>query len=731
MKRHVVKILSLISIICIGITSAFGSENSVNQQDSIAFIKEVRAFLKKYPTNHDSIQKALSISKEANNKYLIATCKRYLAGYHISFDQYDKAIEELKSSAELYLAVKDSSNYAGSLSNLSIMYHYKGDYSKAIETDLKALSTFAGLSNKKKRDNGLMYTHANIGIAFLHMSDYSKAYVHMNKSLDFALQIQDSALISSAYHNIGELYEKIGDYENSLQYLYKSIRIDEALEDNYGIAMSMLTIGSIHNKMKEHDLALEYYKKSLEISVMRNKESEIATANNYISESYSSQGDYENALIFAQKSLKINQKIGFKEGIAQTYSSMSDIYIGLNDYDTAIQCNNRALKLMKELGRKRDVGLCHIRYGKIYMKLKNYSKSKEQLLLGLQIANETDTKKEKLESFKLLSNVYSKLNNYKEAHKYQNQFIDLNRELFQEEKLKNISAMQTRFDVENKENEIKTLKKEQEVKDLELVKSKIEIENQKTIRNFSILLFIVLIFITFLVFNRYKLKQKEAKLELEKQHAETENRLLRSQMNPHFIFNSLYSIQGFLANNESRLAEDYLFYFASLMRSILNNSSQSFITLDKELESLQLYMKLEQLRYGNKLKYKVEIDENVEQEFIKVPPMLIQPFVENSIQHGIFPKSEAGTISISIEERENSIFCRIIDDGIGREESMKRKKTQFKNHQSLALEITQNRLDLIGDELGVETSLDIFDLKDESGNPLGTKVEVVIPIMEA
>ncbi|MCP4354254.1 MAG: histidine kinase, partial [Proteobacteria bacterium] len=242
---------------------------------------------------------------------------------------------------------------------------------------------------------------------------------------------------------------------------------------------------------------------------------------------------------------------------------------------------------------------------------------------------------------------------------------------------------------------------------------------------------VALIIIIFLLFNSYRLVQNKAKLRLEKHQAETENRLLRSQMNPHFIFNSLYSIQGFIAKKDTKIAENYLVDFAILIRSILTNSSESFIPLEKELESLELYMKLEQLRFKNKFEFTIDIDESVEEEFILVPPMLIQPFIENSISHGIFPKSGKGNIIIKMKDQGNSLFCSVIDNGIGREEAMKRKENQNKEHKSLAIEITKNRLGLLGKELGVKTSLDIFDLTDDSDKSIGTQVDIAIPIKDA
>ena len=202
-------------------------------------------------------------------------------------------------------------------------------------------------------------------------------------------------------------------------------------------------------------------------------------------------------------------------------------------------------------------------------------------------------------------------------------------------------------------------------------------------------------------------------------------------MNPHFIFNALNSIQNFIVSNNSLDAERYLSKFAKLMRMILDNSMKQNITLDNELLSLTLYIDLEKARFNNRFTYQINIDDNIEEELILVPAMLIQPFVENAILHGLLHKNDDnGLITIDITENPDKhlLTCSITDNGIGRKAAAEYSKTN-KGHHSVGMQLTRDRLkDLNKETEGI--SCNIEDLYDSSGNALGTKVTILIPYTE-
>jgi sensor histidine kinase YesM len=204
---------------------------------------------------------------------------------------------------------------------------------------------------------------------------------------------------------------------------------------------------------------------------------------------------------------------------------------------------------------------------------------------------------------------------------------------------------------------------------------------------------------------------------------ELEATALRAQMNPHFIFNCLNSIKSLIQQKEEYKAINYLTTFSKLIRTIFQNSDKREITLYDEIETCKLYTQLESMRFANKLSFAFNIDETIDLKSVQVPALILQPFIENAIWHGIMPKEEGGTLHVSITKSGDSIFCIIDDDGIGREISKQNKfKGEPSTHQSRGVHLTQSRLDLDNVLNQRNGSVEIIDKKDDAGNAIGTKI---------
>jgi ligand-binding sensor domain-containing protein len=213
--------------------------------------------------------------------------------------------------------------------------------------------------------------------------------------------------------------------------------------------------------------------------------------------------------------------------------------------------------------------------------------------------------------------------------------------------------------------------------------------------------------------------------ELNQKTTELEMQALRAQMNPHFIFNSLNSINMFILENNKLQASEYLSKFSRLVRLILQNSQEAFIPLENELEALRLYLQLESLRFQNKFEYQILVNDELDAKGLKVPALIIQPYVENAIWHGLMHKKEKGNLEIAIYLENESLFYRITDDGIGRKNAAELKSKSASTHKSMGMRITTDRLATLQHQN--ETSLTITDLVLPDGKPGGTEVLIRIP----
>ena len=206
---------------------------------------------------------------------------------------------------------------------------------------------------------------------------------------------------------------------------------------------------------------------------------------------------------------------------------------------------------------------------------------------------------------------------------------------------------------------------------------------------------------------------------------------LRKQMNPHFIFNALNSIQLFILQNDKRMSNRYLNKFSSLMRLVLENSQKNLITLERELSALRLYLEIESIRFKDKFVYSVKVDRDIDEGLYKIPPLLLQPYVENAIWHGLMNlgKEEIGRLNIDVNLVDGMIQCLIVDNGVGREKASELVSNKNRSHESLGTKINQNRVETFNFAGDSTISIYYEDLKSIEGKAIGTKVVIELPII--
>ena len=245
----------------------------------------------------------------------------------------------------------------------------------------------------------------------------------------------------------------------------------------------------------------------------------------------------------------------------------------------------------------------------------------------------------------------------------------------------------------------------------------------------AVLLVILAVFILFRIRLRSVRKEERRKAAFQKQLAEVEMHALRAQMNPHFLFNSLNSIKYYAMTKTPRETADYLGTFAMLIRRILQNSREDLVPLKDELEALRLYIEIESLRLEDKFDHRIHVAEDIDPEQLRLPPMLVQPYVENAIWHGLMNKEERGTLTVDISMVSEELRIMIEDDGVGRAKAEEIKNKTAHRERSFGMRITAERMELAAQTLGLGLRSTVEDLVDASGSPCGTRVVLFIPLM--
>jgi LytS/YehU family sensor histidine kinase len=409
--------------------------------------------------------------------------------------------------------------------------------------------------------------------------------------------------------------------------------------------------------------------------------------------------------------------------------SKGEYYLFLKQYKTALPYFQKGLIYHMQLDDRIQVKRALLDIAKTYAALQKNDSAISYAPQGLTIALKAKSTRSIRDAYEILYSVYDRLHKSDSAYYYYHSYITTKEAVMNNQTMGKMAAYNYEHTIASLEEKIVQQQRLQQ----ELL--------QKKILAGSV---IALLLIGAIVFRIIVLKRKNEKLrlenelhiqqletertksELQRQAAELEMQALRAQMNPHFIFNSLNSINMFILENNKLQASEYLSKFSRLIRLILQNSKEAFISLESELEALQLYLELESLRFDNKFEYKISVDEDIDTTTLKVPPLVIQPYAENAIWHGLMHKKERGYLEIELSQEDKILFCKITDDGVGRKKAAE-LKSKSSTHRSMGIRITEDRITMLQREQE-KNFISITDLVFPDGTSAGTEVLIKIPL---
>ena len=426
-------------------------------------------------------------------------------------------------------------------------------------------------------------------------------------------------------------------------------------------------------------------------------------------------GDFEESVITYQKLIDLASKAGDTVRVANTLNRLAWGYYQQGRLEESLEVYVKDLEISKEIENKMLIGNCLGNIGNIYRDWNYFEKAVEYYTLSIEVSQEIGDMYNLTWLYEDISKMYANMGRYEKAYNSFKLHSAYNDTLQSEGYRKSLVEAQTQYEIEKGERE------------LELMQVRLQRRNYVLYGLGGLSLLIVVIAILFIRTNR--LRSKERLEAMNHKLSDLTQKNLRSQMNPHFIFNTLNSIQYYVFQNDKMASNNYMTKFAKLIRKTLENSEHPAIPISEELDALKLYLELESLRFKEKFNWTIHIDEEIDTYMYKIPTMLIQPFVENAIGHGLMNKIGKGSIQVEMKLGEECILCSIEDDGIGREKAMEIKNNKKENHRSLGTSITESRLRLVNSLYGKNMKVAYTDKKDEKGIGSGTRVEICIPII--
>jgi tetratricopeptide (TPR) repeat protein len=524
-----------------------------------------------------------------------------------------------------------------------------------------------------------------------------------------AKKYQFTQVHSGLLLNKGNCDESLGNYVEALEDFLGSIRLKEQLKDSLGIAKCLNNIAQVYSRQSKNEQALIYFRKSLAMKIALGDSGSIAKTFNNMGVIFNGLNQYDSALKYMNLARDFYTLKGSEGDVARSLGNIGWTYDLMGAKDTALSYYLQSLSILRDRGDVYDITVTKINIGSLYLETGRLNEAEKFLNEGLKDGLEMESKEDIKEAYKYLALLYEKQGRFKEAFRVQQLYQSVSDSILNEEKAAVLAELMVKYESSKKDEANKLLMKENEIQSILL-------ERNRYINIGLGILLVLLAVVAWLVVKQSRLKARQEAMLIEQ-------RLFRSQMNPHFIFNSLQSIQGYIFEKNPLEAGKYLSDFSRLVRMILEDSSSDTITLTRELESLRYYLSLQQLRFADKFDFRIITDPNLATEEILVPPMLIQPFVENAIEHGLRFRETKGLLELSITNDTEFLHIQISDNGVGRKLASEQHSKQ--GHKSMATGITNERIEIINKRSKKKAKLTIIDLE----NHAGTIVNLQLPLI--
>ena len=590
------------------------------------------------------------------------------------------------------------------------------------------------------------WAHVTLGFCLYRQGKFLDAKLAYELALPYYVKVDNKERQSMILRLISLTYSARGYNEKAFENTLQAIRITDKISDARGVISSPENMANLYKNAGEPETALTYFHLAAakadttnpvrynrlmgDISLLLNQ---LDSANYY----YKAANKYVN--------LRTTDSTIRKRSLSYENVSMGEVYLKQFKYDLAIEQFKKSLKFFEEGNDNISVLRILQLIAHCYQSKQQFSEAFFNTKRLLNLSQQTDSRPFLRDAYELYWKLYDQQKETDSAYKYNLKYTAIKDSILSDEYRRNIALSEMKSQDQQQKIKINLLQKDQQ-----LIQEKLSLQQQKIKSESFIKYSFVATSIAFLLIGIFvirnislkrknekqrlehaldlqQLQSKKATVEFQQQATELEMQALRAQMNPHFIFNCLSSINRFILINKTEEASDYLTKFSRLIRMALHNSEKPLITLETELEALRLYLDLERLRFKNAFNYSITFINTIDINTLYIPPMLIQPFAENAIWHGLMHKKGVGCLEIQLCAADKTLTCVIIDNGVGRNMAASFNSRSAEKNKSMGMNITAGRLALLNKSNNETALFTIEDLIDEEGNGCGTKVILTIP----
>ena len=638
-----------------------------------------------------------------------------------------------------YLACTESER-SGYIHGLAEAYAVKAQIEKFIFNNFPVAEAYAKLAeslyDKSPDKRKIEDVYDAIWHSLAAQSKFLEARDYVFKRMEWCSQRRDDVCIADMNLILASFYIEMGQFDQAFLYVKKGFDHASKFESDDWLKLEQAFPGKIYMAIGDYEQALEYYRISFNYLQNRMIERDHINSDMWITtefaETYALLGRFDSA--FMCYGTIDTLKAGWKD-LRVYLVSVGETFLMQKEYQKALFNFKRALPHNERLNDRSQVIRTELDISKSYIGLKEYNKALVYAARALKNAKETFARKSLMDAYELLYMSYDGLNDPEHANLYYRQFKEMKDSVAADQ-------LRGRLAASNYESQLALLQQDKIIAQQGLLLQKEKFEQANLATKFLIVGIILIVLLAGVLIRNFllrrsrlekdlqiqKLEGKRIVSEMRQKTSELEMAAMRAQMNPHFIFNCLNAINHFILNNDPDLASEYLTKFSRLIRLVLNSSSNKLVPLSDELTTLRIYTELEQLRFRKHFDFVLYTDPDIDTERTLLPPMLMQPFVENAIWHGLMHTNNNGMLRIDINRQDKVLRCVIEDNGIGRLRSKKLKSKSSPYKKSMGMDITRNRLKLLYDSNDNRQFMQITDLYDSNGNGCGTRVQLDIPL---
>ncbi|UCD59901.1 MAG: tetratricopeptide repeat protein [Flavobacteriaceae bacterium] len=613
---------------------------------------------------------------------------------------------------------EDSEENTYQISLDSAKFYKKTNIARSIDFIVQAISSLG--QNPDKNELALALT--NLGEVYQYHRQYDLAISNFKDAQEANKTFRTALLLGNAYL-------QTRDYKNAASELHPLEEVNGVVP--YQKIELYEYLGDVYKGLGEFQKAIAYYQEGLKVANKNQVSPKIPDLNSKIADAYAQDNRMEEAESYYGSSLELSSKQAPQRAI-QEKEKVADFYNKKNQYDDEIKLRKKSLNELQALPRTRaksarapiegdSITAQSINYkiANAYAAQDKYDEAIPYLEESIKEADSENDLVIQKDATRKLSEVYRDKGDFSKAFETYQRYVAIVDTLYLRKEQEISRASELSREIAIRQSRITGLEKERELSqskyNLALTEQQLALESNKRQKwiIYSLIFGILLTGLAAYFFYRSNKQQQLANNVLAL-------RSLRSQMNPHFIFNALNSVNNYIAKNDERSANRYLSEFSTLMRAVLENSEEDFISLSRELELIELYVKLEHSRFTEKFDYTINIDEQIDMEAFQIPPMLLQPYIENAIWHGLRYKEEKGALSIELVQKTTDLIeIRITDNGIGRKKSKELKTENQKTQNSRGMGNIKKRVAILNTMYKDQVSVSVKDLNEDAS---GTQV---------